>query len=235
MKGVILAGGYGTRLGALTSSTLNKHLVAVGDRPMIFHVIENLVASGIEDILILLNGHNAGLVLEMLEDGSKFGCHINYRYAKEVNGPGRTLLLARQWVGREPFLTILGDSLFFQSLPWKKKQVPHMFVVPMTPEFDELSKYGQVTLKNGKVSSIIWKPREPVSSLVQATAFILHPEAFERLDILDKTVTGEVSITMLTTQYVQEGMMHYTLLPENSFIDCGTMQALQTATRKFFP
>lgn len=235
MKGVILAGGFGTRLGALTSGTLNKHLVAVGDRPMIFHVIENLVASGIEDILVLLNGSNTGLVLEMLEDGSRFGCHISYRYAKKINGPGRTLLLARQWVEKEPFLTILGDSLFFQPLPWEKKRAPHMFVVPMTPDFDELAKYGQVTVKNGKVLSIIWKPREPVSSLVQATAFILHPEAFERLDILDKTVTGEVSITMLTTQYVQEGAMNYTLLPKNSFIDCGTIQALQTATRKFFP
>lgn len=227
MKGIILGGGLGKRLQPLTSP-LNKHLLPVYNLPMIVHVIKTLTHGGISDIMLLLNGNHPGLFLEMLEDGSLLECELNYRYKKDVRGPGRALLLAERWTNNEDFVVILGDSLFFVPLEFHGKSAPHMFIMPLD-NFDDPQKYGQVTTNDNYVLSISWKPEVSYSNLIQTTCFILPPDSFLRLKKLDKSLAGEVSITALTQQYVAEGKMRYTLLPPQSYIDCGTIDALHRA------
>ncbi|MEA2088278.1 MAG: sugar phosphate nucleotidyltransferase [Patescibacteria group bacterium] len=230
MKGVILAGGVGKRLNPLTDP-LNKHLLPVYNKPMIEYAINTLVGGGIDNILILLNGLHPGLFLEMLEDGSRFDCEISYRFSKQLGGPGRTLMLAKKWIAHEDFFVILGDGIFFTQLPLMEIEAPHMFISPLN-SFDDPHKYGQVKIENNLVKSIVWKPNNIFSNLIQTTCFKFPPDVFSRLDKIDKDIKGEINITTITTQYVQEGKMKYTILPEFSYIDCGTFEALHTASKK---
>ena len=228
MKGIILGGGLGKRLQPLTDP-LNKHLLPVYNLPMIVHVIKTLTHGGISDIMLLLNGNHPGLFLEMLEDGSSLECELSYRYTKDVGGPGRTLLLAERWINDENFVVILGDSLFFVPLEFCGKSVPHMFIMPLD-DFDDPQKYGQVTVNDSCVLAIRWKPIDSFSNLIQTTCFILPPDSFSRLRKLDKISAGEVSITSLAQQYIEEGNVGYALLPSRSYIDCGTIEALHRAS-----
>lgn len=229
MRGIIVAGGKGTRLLSLTSP-LNKCLLPVYDRPMIAHVISTLVSGGITEIMIALDGLHPGMFLEMLEDGSSLGCNILYRYRRPSEGPGRTLLLAEKWIGNENFVLILGDSIFLSPLIFNKKEAPHMYIMPLE-EFDNPQKYGQVKIIGDRIASIIWKPIDLFSDLIQTTCFIFPPDAFARLHRLSKITRGEVSITALTSQYVTEGLMRYTMLAPRSYIDCGTIPALYLAAK----
>ena len=231
-KAVVLAGGFGARLDPLTKGVLNKHLISVHDRPMIYHVIENLVASGIADVLVLLNGPNTQLILEHLEDGRQFGVTITYRYARSAHGPGRALLLAEPWVGDDPFLVVLGDTILFRALPLAGIESPSMFVSEFEDGFDDLSKYGQVELdeREGRVTKITWKPPVRRSRIIQVTAFVFGKDAFSRLHRLDRETLGEVPITALTSEYVEEGLMRYRDLGANASLDCGTLPALWKAS-----
>lgn len=228
MKGIILAGGLGTRLSPLTNP-LNKHLLPVYDKPMIVHAIETLVAGGIHEIMVLLNGYHPGLFLEMLKDGLHLGCHLTYRYEEiRGEGPGNTLLLAERWVGQEDFVLILGDGVFFTELTFANKQAPHMFVMPLAGD-DDPSKYGQVKISEGRVTEMVWKPTEIFSDLIQTTCFILPKDAFARIRQATRLANGEWPITALTQQYVDAGLMTCTELPPQSYIDCGTIDALSKA------
>lgn len=233
MKGVIVAGGLGSRLSPLTDP-LNKCLLPIYDRPMIMHAISTLVQGGVTEIMIALDGRHPGLFLEMLGDGQELGCKLTYRYRRPSEGPGRTLLLAEDWIGQDDFVLILGDSLYFTPLTFSGKSKPHMYVMPLEG-FDNPQKYGQVKISEGKVLSIVWKPAEVFSDFIKTTCFIFPPDAFHRLHRLSDVTQGEVPITALTSQYVNEGLVTCTLLPPRSYIDCGSIDALHLAalyTRK---
>lgn len=230
MKGVILAGGRGQRLAPLTDP-LNKQLLPVFDAPLIVHGVRMLVESGIEEILMVLAWKHPGLFLEILEDGAAYGCSITYRYSSQVVGPGKSLLLAERWVGNEDFVLLLGDSMYFVSLLVADKRGPHMFVMPLD-DFDDPAKYGQVTVDPNRVLSIVWKPSPRMSNLIQTTCFVFPPDAFGRLRGLSRSAVGEMPITALTTQYVNEGVMRYSILPKQSYIDCGTVEALHRAAAR---
>lgn len=229
MKGVVIAGGKGTRLSPLTDP-LSKHLLPVYDKPMIVHVVETLVQGGVDQILVMLTDFHPGLYLEMLGNGSSLGCRLEYRYARNTKGPGKTMLMGKEWVGGEDFALILADSMFFRTLDLEGKRAPHMFVMPLDG-FDDPKKYGQVTVPegSGKVASVFWKPGEMMSNFIQTTCFVLPADAFERLERLGRKRNYEFNITALTEEYVNEGKMAYSMLPPRSFIDCGTVDALLTA------
>ncbi len=212
------------------TNPLSKCLLPVYDRPMIMHVISTLVKGGITEIMIALDGSHPGMFLEMLEDGSSLGCNLIYRYRKPSEGPGRTLLLAEEWIGDENFVLILGDSIFLCPLTFTGKDVPHMYIMSLEG-FDNPQKYGQVKIASDRIKSIMWKPIELFSDIIQTTCFIFPPDAFARLHRLDKITHGEVPITALTSQYVTEGIMRYTMLASRSYIDCGSISALYLATK----
>lgn len=161
----------------------------------------------------------------------KFDCEISYRFSQQIGGPGRTLMLAEKWVGDEDFVVILGDSIFFVQLPLMEIEAPHMFISPLG-NFDDPRKYGQVKISNSLVKSIVWKPEKLFSDLIQTTCFKFSSDVFSRLKEMDKYTKGEISMTALTSQYVNEKKMKYTMLPRFSYIDCGTFEALHTASKK---
>lgn len=227
MKGVILCGGLGTRLEPLTNP-LSKSLLPVHDRPMIVHAITTLVGAGISDIMLVLGAYHPGLFLEMLGEGEQFGCQLTYRYRRAARGPGQSLLMAESWVGEADFALMLGDGLYFAPLSLRDNPGPHMFVMPLD-DFDDPQKYGQVTVRGSRVETIVWKPAKQYSNLIQTTCFTFPADVFERLHELIHGRDGEIPITALTSQYVNEGQMRYSVLPPCSYLDCGTIEALQRA------
>ncbi len=229
MKGLIIAGGAGTRLHPLTNP-LNKHLLPVYDRPMIMHVIDTLVKGGVTDIMLLLNGKHAGLFMEMLEDGSSLGCKILYAYVRRTTGPGGTLLLAEHWVGKEDVAVILGDSVYFTLLALIGKKGPHIFTMKLQDGDDDPSKYGQVRVKGSRVTALVDKPKKRFSDLIQTACFIFPPDVFARVRKLQFSPDGELTIGALVKEYVDEGSVTHTMLPPRSYIDCGTPEALHKAS-----
>jgi glucose-1-phosphate thymidylyltransferase len=228
MKAIINAGGLGTRLSPLTNP-LSKHLLPVGDQPMIAHVIKTLVAGGISEIMLSLNAYNPGLYLEMLGDGKKYGCDLTYKYIPTARGPGEGLLLAKNFVRNEHFVLALGDGLFFTPLNFTGLRGPHMFLVPLKG-LDDPGKYTQAKIKNNRVAELAYKPKQQFSDLAQASCYVFPPDIFPRIQKLLDDGCADVHISDLTEQYVNEGGVGYTLLPPKSHIDCGTIEALHRAT-----
>lgn len=225
-KAVVMAGGLATRLRPLTTST-NKHLLPIYDKPMIQHVVERIVESGVTDILMLLNNSFAQPVMELLEDGEKLNCSILYGYQKEVVSVGKHLANARDFVGDEPFLLMLGDSYFRVPLELSRVDIPNLWVMPLQDGFDDFRKYPEVTLSpEGKVVDIVEKPTAQKTGLIQTGAFVFPPDVFERSERLVRDVEGEVQVRVIVHEYVREGRMHATLLPPQSFLDLGTVEAL---------
>ncbi len=224
-----MAGGTGTRLAPLTNP-LNKHVLPVGDRPMIVHVIESLINGGVQDILVLLNGRHPELLLEMLGDGSRFGCEITFKYQPETVSVSYHLLMAQNWVGQSDFVLMLGDSIFFAPLEFTNKTAPHMWVMPLDA-FDDPSKYGQVILNGSRVERLIEKPRTQISNIIQTGAWLLPSDIFNKIKVAQKKWSGcdELHIGLIIPEYVEEHRMTYSMLPPSSYIDCGTLPALRSA------
>ena len=153
MKGVVLAGGKGTRLLPLTDP-LSKEMLPVYNKPMIVHAIEALVSGGIREAAIVVNRSVAGLYKRLLGKfgDDELGCRLTYFVEGKRGGPGQALSLIEDWVGEKDFAVALGDSVFFNSLPiLAKKSAPHLFVMEMDESEDDLRKYGQVRVSRRQV------------------------------------------------------------------------------------
>jgi len=224
MKAVVMAGGHGSRLVPL-KRFLNKHTLPVYDKPMIEHVILSLARGGVDEVLVLLNLRYPETVMEILEDGNRFGCDIYYRYVCSVDGPGRQLWLAKKWVAGQDFVLMLGDALYLCDLDFRAARSPHMWTMPLQ-DLDDPSKYGQVKVSGDRVLELREKPKEFFSGLIQTAVWKLPPDAFDRAERLGKEHTGEVHVGMVTEQYVAEGLMTHTPIPPRSYIDLGTQEAL---------
>lgn len=227
-KAVVVAGGKGTRLEDLKFD-LNKHCLPVYDKPMIEHVIQTLVQSGIKEILVLLNWRYPETIMTILEDGSRFGCDIYYRYLRECHGPGRELFLAREWVGTDEFLLITGDSLYVEPLNLHGVQSPHMWVMPLDDEFDDLSKYSSVVVEDGFVEAFI-KNGSTTSGLIQTGAWVFHPRIFATVFRLNQE-NREIRIRDIVEAVMESETITCTILPPHSFIDLGTPEALLTGAK----
>lgn len=227
-KAVVLAGGHATRLRPLTTS-INKHMLPVYDRPMIQQVVESLVDWGIEEILVLGNNDFFQPVMQLLEDGQSFECSITYSYQRETVSPGKHLAMAKPFANGEPFLLICGDSFYRTSLSLSGLKLPHLWGMPLN-DADDFRKYAEVDVAGGIVRKITEKPLVQQTGLVQTGAWAFETDVFERSAFLMRTIEGEVQIRTLVQQYVQEGIMHATILPPGSFLDLGTPEALFQAS-----
>jgi glucose-1-phosphate thymidylyltransferase len=220
-----MAGGKGTRLAPLTDP-LNKHTLPVYNEPMIYKVVRSLVEGGVTDILVSLNHIHAELILEMLEDGEKFGCALYYSYQRDVVSPGKHLCAAERWVDGDDFILMLGDSLYLCPLDLRTPKAPHIWAMPLNGA-DDPRKYGQVKLADdGRVLKLVEKPSELFSEIIQTAVWKFPPDIFERAKRMRREVAGETHIGMLSTEYVDEGLMTYSMIPEGSYLDLGTPDAL---------
>lgn len=214
MKGVILAGGLGTRLHPLTRIT-NKHLLPIYNKPMIYYPIETLVESGIKDIMIVTGGNNAGDFLRLLGNGSEFGLkHIHYTYQKGEGGIADALKLASDFVDKDKVIVFLGDNIIGGSLKkivenYKKQKRGARILLK---EVLDPENYGVPEIKNNKIINIIEKPKKPKSNLAVIGVYMYDSNVFNIARTLKPSARGELEITDVNNAYIKKGLMRYDIL-----------------------
>ena len=214
MKGVILAGGLGTRLYPLTRIT-NKHLLPVYNKPMIYYPIETLVEAGITDILIVTGGNNAGDFLRLLGNGTEFGLkHINYTYQKGEGGIADALKLAKHFVDKDKLIVFLGDNIIGGSLKksvasFKKQEKGARILLKKVRDPEN---YGVPEIKNKKIKKIIEKPKKPLSGYAVVGIYMYDNSVFDIIKTLKPSKRGELEITDVNNAYIKRGLMEYDFL-----------------------
>jgi glucose-1-phosphate thymidylyltransferase len=222
VRGVILAGGSGSRLYPLTRIT-NKHLLPVYNQPMIYYPIQLLVAAGIDRILIVTGGNHAGEFLPLLGNGSAFGLrHLDYTYQERPAGIADALALARHFVAGESVCVVLGDNIFeysvLPSVERFEKQGGGARVLLSSVEHPE--QYGVATLKDDRLVRIDEKPASPRSPYAVTGCYLYDSEVFELVTGLRPSARGELEITDVNNGYLERGGMQHDLL-EGYWADCG--------------
>ncbi len=214
MKGVILAGGLGTRLRPLTSIT-NKHLLPVYDRPMIYYPIQTLVEAGINDIMLVTGGNAAGDFLRLLGNGEEFGLkHINYTYQKREGGIAEALGLCRHFVGDDKVVVMLGDNSLDGSIKKavrdfeRQESGAKIFLKTV----DNPREYGVAELKGRLVKNIVEKPKNPKSNYAVIGIYMYDARVWGILKTLRPSGRGELEITDVNNAYIKNGQMTYEIV-----------------------
>jgi glucose-1-phosphate thymidylyltransferase len=227
MKGVILAGGTGSRLYPLTKVT-NKHLLPVYDKPMIYYPMETLINAGIKDIMIVSGRGHAGHFLELLGSGVDFGVHFTYEIQEKAGGIAQALSLAEDFVDGDSVTVILGDNIFQDNI---KEDVANFNdgAKIFLKEVPDAHRFGVAELKGDKVIGIEEKPKEPKSNFAVTGLYIYDSEVFNAIKTLKPSGRGELEITDVNNYYVSKGAMEYGIL-EGFWSDAGTFESLLRAS-----
>jgi len=232
MKGIILAGGLGTRLYPLTKIT-NKHLLPVYDRPMIYYPIEALVNAGIEDIMIVTGGRKSGDFLSLLGNGSEFGLkHLNYTYQEGEGGIAEALGLCAHWAAGEPICVILGDNIIQYNVAKAVAdfEAQEKGAKIMLKEVHDPERFGVAELDGAKVIGIEEKPKQPKSNLAVIGIYMYDGRVFDVIKQQKPSDRGELEITDVNNWYIQDGSMTYEVLP-GWWTDAGTFESLHRASK----
>ncbi|TDI86740.1 MAG: spore coat protein [Caldithrix sp.] len=231
MKGVILAGGLGTRLHPLTKIT-NKHLLPIYDKPMVYYPLETLVTAGIDDILLVTGGNNAGDFLRLLGNGKEFGLrHLNYTYQEGEGGIAEALSLAEYFVDGEPMVVILGDNIVEKSI---KSAVDNFReqgsgAKILLKRVEDPQRFGVAELDSDRVVNIVEKPKEPESDLIVTGIYMYDPSVFDFIKKLEPSQRGELEITDVNNLFIGRGNMTYEIL-DGWWTDAGTFESLYHAS-----
>jgi glucose-1-phosphate thymidylyltransferase len=227
--GIILAGGSGSRLHPCTTVT-NKHLLPIGEMPMIFYPIKKLVAAGIEDILIVTGTEHMGDFISLLGSGKDFGCALTYRVQDEAGGIAQALALAERFAGGQPMCVMLGDNIFespifplieqFRARP----DVAHILL----KEVPDAERFGVVEMKGTSVVRIIEKPEVPPSNFAVTGVYCYPPDVFDIIRTLTPSDRGELEITDVNNAYLAQGRLHAAML-DGYWSDAGTFPSLARA------
>lgn len=227
MKGVILAGGLGTRLHPLTQVT-NKHLLPVYDKPMIFYPLEKLVSAGITDIMIVTGGNNAGDFLRLLGNGKAFGLrHLHYAYQKGEGGIAEALSLAEFFVAGDLVCVMLGDNIIEDSIrsfteSFEKAGSGAKILLKEVPN---PQRFGVPELSGNKVVRIYEKPDTVPSKFAVTGVYMYDSRVFEIIRTLKPSKRNELEITDVNNQYIEWGDMSYKVL-SGWWTDAGTIESL---------
>lgn len=226
MKGVILAGGTGSRLYPLTKVT-NKHLLPVYDKPMIFYPIQTLLDAGIKEIMIVSGRGHAGHFLELLGSGADLGVKFTYEIQEEAGGIAQALGLAESFADEEDVAVILGDNIFQDNI---KKDVLNFKggAKIFLKEVPDAHRFGVAELKGDRVVGIQEKPREPKSNFAVTGLYIYSNNVFKVVKNLKPSARGELEITDVNNYFVNNGIMEYRIL-DGFWSDAGTFESLLRA------
>lgn len=220
MKGVILAGGLGTRLSPLTNVT-NKCLLPVYNKPMIYYPIETLVNSGITDILLVCGGNAAGEFLRILGNGEVFGLkHLHYTYQSEPRGIADALGLAEEFVGDDNMCVILADNIFEDTFKDAVENFESGSMIFGT-EVEHPEHYGVIVQnENGDVTEIQEKPKTPTSNFIATGLYLYDNTVWDYIKDLTPSARGELEITDVNNHYIEKGVMKWHKL-NGWWADCG--------------
>jgi len=234
MKGVVLAGGTGTRLFPLTNAT-NKHLLPVGREPMIYNPIKQLLSAGITDILIITSKQHMGDVVRLLGSGKEFGCDFTFKVQEEAKGIAHALLLAENYANRDNIVVILGDNITTHSIrPYVdnfKKQGNGAKV--LLRKVSDPERYGIAALDELKVIKIEEKPKKPKSNYAVIGIYMYDNKVFEIIKKIKPSARGEYEITSVNNEYIKNDELTYDIL-EGEWTDAGTFESLQYANKIAF-
>jgi len=230
MKGVVLAGGTGSRLSPLTRVT-NKHLLPVYDKPMVYYPIQTLVNAGIQEILLVTGGKNAGEFLRLLGNGRDFGLkHINYSYQEGEGGIAEALGLAEHFADGEPVCVVLGDNIIENNIHDAvcnfKKQAGGAKI--LLKEVQDAGRFGVAEIRADRVISIEEKPSRPKSNYAVIGIYLYDSTVFQKIRRLKPSGRGELEITDVNNFYIEERNLSYEIL-EGWWTDAGTFESLLRA------
>ncbi|AKJ38889.1 sugar phosphate nucleotidyltransferase [Methanosarcina barkeri] len=227
MKGVILAGGTGSRLYPLTKVT-NKHLLPIYDKPMIYYPIETLISAGIKDIMIVSGRGHAGHFLELLGSGADHGVHFTYEIQEKAGGIAQALSLSEDFVDGDRITVILGDNIFQDNI---KKDVVNFNsgAKIFLKEVPDAHRFGVAELKGEKVIGIEEKPKEPKTNFAVTGIYIYDSDVFDAIKTLKPSGRGELEITDVNNYYINKGEMEYGVL-KGFWSDAGTFESLLRAS-----
>jgi glucose-1-phosphate thymidylyltransferase len=233
MKGVILAGGLGTRLLPLTKIT-NKHLLPVYHQPMIYYPIQTLVRAGIDEIVLVTGGHYAGDFLNLLGNGADFGLKfINYAYQDGGDkGIADALRLAREFTGNDKIVVILGDNILENDItPYVQRFQSQSGAKILLKEVHDPERFGVAEVDtSGKVIGIEEKPKHPKSNLAVIGVYMYDATVFDIISTLKPSGRGELEITDVNNAYLHAGKLHAETI-DGWWTDAGTFPSLYRATR----
>src|SRR5438270_324481 len=231
VRGVILAGGKGTRLGELTKVT-NKHLLPVGPFPMVYYPLKKLVGAGIRDVLLVSGTEHMGDFVELLGSGRDHDCNLTYRVQDEAGGIAQALGLAAHFCDGARCAVILGDNIFLDPLGSllgeANARADHAWVA--LKQVPDPKRYGVAELRGDRVVSIEEKPARPKSDYAVAGIYIYPPDVFQVIKMLRPSRRGELEITDVNQHYLKEGRLGYTLL-NGYWTDAGTLDSLVHANQ----
>ena len=227
MKGVVLAGGTGSRLNPLTRVT-NKHLLPVYDKPMVFYPIQALVNAGIQEILLVTGGKNSGDFLRLLGNGRDFGLkHVHYAYQEGEGGIAEALGLAEYFARKEPICVILGDNIIENNIcsaveKFQKQKDGAKILLKKVPD---AHRFGVAEIRGDYVVGIVEKPAFPKSDYAVIGIYFYDHTVFEKIRRLKPSGRGELEITDVNNFYMEEGKLTYEIL-DGWWTDAGTFESL---------
>ncbi len=230
LRGVILAGGTGSRLRPLTKVT-NKHLLPVGQKPMIYYPIEKLTSIGIEQILIVTGVEYMGDVVGLLGSGREFNCHFTYKVQDQAGGIAQALGLAEGFSNEGPLAVILGDNIFQANL----KKYADKFIEQksgarlLLKKIPDPQRFGVALVSDTKVIRIDEKPEKPESDYVVTGIYFYDPTVFDIIRTLKPSARGELEITEVNNTYIKRGQLAYDIL-DGWWTDAGTFESLNKAS-----
>ena len=232
MKGVVLAGGLGSRLRPLTAVT-NKHLLPVYDQPMIYYPIQTLVNAGITDIMIVTGGNSAGDFLKLLGNGKAFGLkHLNYTYQEGEGGIAEALALVEHFAADEPVCVVLGDNIIEGNIAaavesYRKQKSGAKIILKEVPDPE---RFGVPELSGNNVVQIEEKPTSPKSKYAVIGIYMYDAEVYDIIRTLVPSRRGELEITDVNNAYIERKAMTWEVL-EGWWTDAGTFESLLRASK----
>jgi glucose-1-phosphate thymidylyltransferase len=231
LKGVVLAGGSGSRLFPLTLVT-NKHLLPVYDRPMIFYPLQTLAEMGCSEVLVVVGGRSVGDILELLHDGSDLGLSLTYRYQRGALGIAHAIGLAREFAGPDPIAIVLGDNILNGSL----RDFAERFAAgdaeagAVLTQVPDPRRFGVAELDGtGRLLGFEEKPEHPKSNLIPIGVYLFRPSVFDVIPRLRPSARGEFEITDLLNHYLRAGRLVHTIF-DGEWHDAGTMDSLRASS-----
>lgn len=231
MKGIITAGGYGTRLFPLTKVT-NKHLLPVYDKPLIYYPLKKLIDAGIREIMIVIGPEHSGHFLNLLGSGRELSCRFTFEVQEKANGIAEAVLMARDFAEGDSVMVILGDNIFEDDFATDVREFEggaDCGAKIFLKEVPDANRFGVATIDGERVLKVIEKPTNPETNLAVTGCYLYDNRVFEIIKNLKPSARGELEITDVQNAYIAMGEMKYHVL-KGAWSDAGTFESLYRAS-----